>query len=173
MKTQVNDEFYAQLLPIEGDRVLLPAAAIREALQLDRIELNSGSPAWLLGFARSMGERLPVVSIEGMMGKAIPARNSRARMVRVVSTLGKGDWMLVTQGQPHLTPLNMQALRPAPLASQDSLELILARGKIANLIAFIPDLEEIEKRIGQALLSAQASEADDWSPDSITDSSTA
>ena len=161
-----RDEFYAQLLPIEGDRVLLPAAAIREALQLDRIELNSGSPAWLLGHAQSAGVRLPVISLEGLMGRSIPARGSRSRMVRVVSTSGKSDWMMVTQGQPHLTPLNMQALQPAPLESQDPLDLILARGKIANLTAFIPDLDEIEQRVERAAQAGDAASLPDWQPGS-------
>ena len=165
MSTREVDEFYAQLLAIEGDRVLLPAAAIREGQHLDRIEMNTGSPAWLLGFTRSMGDRLPVVSLEGLLGKPVPARSARARMIRVVSMTGDSDWMMLTQGQPHLTPLNDQALQPAPMGADDSPEIVLCRGKIANLTALIPDLEEIEKRIAEAVKTAEVASQPDWQPE--------
>lgn len=166
MAVSNSEEFYAQLLPIEGDRVLLPAAAVREALQMDRIELNTGSPAWLLGFANVGDERLPVLSLEGMLGRPMPVRSTRSRMVRIISVEGAQDWMLVTQGQPHLTPLNARALQAAPLETRDPLDLVMSRGRIANLTAFIPDLEEIERRIAKSLKSAADAALPDWQPGS-------
>lgn len=167
MNAKVGEEFYAQLIPIEEDRVLLPAAAVREAMQMERIDLNTGSPAWLLGFARLTAVRLPVISLEGMLGKSIPGRSTRSRLVRIVSITGSSDWLLLGQGQPHMTPLNIQALQPAPLEANDPLELVLSRARIANLSAFIPDLEAIEERISQALASAAEAAAEglpDWQP---------
>lgn len=164
MNAQAGEEFYGQLLPIDGDRVLLPAVAVREALQMDRIELNTGSPAWLLGFATPGGIRLPVVSLEGLMGRAMPARSSRTRMARIVSISGGPGWMMMTQGQPHLTPLNNTALQAAPLEARDPLDLVLSRGKIANLSAFIPDVEEIERRIEKVKNTDDASALPDWQP---------
>lgn len=167
MSATKTEEFYAQLLPLEGDRVLLPAAAIREGQHLDRIELNTGSPAWLLGFTKSMGERLPVVSLEGLMGKAVPAKSAKSRIIRVVSMSGKSDWMLLTQGQPHLTPLNEKALVPSSLDANDPVDLVLCRTRIANLVALIPDLEEIEKQVEAAIKTAETGSAADWQPGAV------
>jgi len=161
---QSGEEFYAQLIPIEGDRVLLPAAAVREAIQMDRIELNTGSPAWLLGHVNMGGERMPVVSLEGMLGRSMPSRSARSRLVRILSLGDGGSWLLVAQGQPHMTPLNTKALAASPLEAHDPLELVLSRGRIANLSVFIPDLETIEERLQKAQLGNQSADLPDWQP---------
>lgn len=172
MSNTARDEFYAQLLPIEADRVLLPAAAVGETLNMENVVLNTGSPAWLLGFSglggRSEKERLPVVSIEGMLGRNIPVRSSRTRIARIYSLTGGSDWMMVIQGQPHLAPLNSKALQSAPLDTRDPVELVLSRGRIANLSAFIPDLEVVEKLIAGAVAQSggAAGQLPDWEPGS-------
>lgn len=164
MEAQVHEEFYGQLLPIEEDRVLLPAVAVQEALQMDRIDLNTGSPGWLLGYTKLGDKKLPVVSMEGLLGRPMPVRSTRSRMVRIISMTGASGWMLMTQGQPHLTPLNAKALQSAPLESRDPLELVLSRARIANLSAFIPDLEEIERLILKAQRSDVSEPLPDWQP---------
>jgi len=57
------------------------------------------------------------------------------------------------EGHPQLMPLNVAALRPAPLRSSDRPGYVLSRVRIATREALIPDLERIEVKLAATLAS--------------------
>lgn len=162
-------ELFAQLLPLQGGNILLlPKAAVLEVQAMDAVSLHTDGPSWLLGFAAWRDNRLPVVSLEALAGGAAPARSRRSRLVVINSLgthLGNGLFIVVTQGYPQLTVLNSRALAPRPLQPEDK-DIALARVRLANTEALIPDLEALERRIAQAVAAAgnDAAAAAPWAP---------
>ncbi|MGB1580204.1 MAG: chemotaxis protein CheW, partial [Nevskiales bacterium] len=75
---EAQQEIYGQLVTLVDNLVLLPAVAVSEVGQMDRIDLNAGSPSWLIGFRELRGQKQPVVCMEALCGGPIPARSPRA-----------------------------------------------------------------------------------------------
>lgn len=161
-------ELFGHLLPLEGLALLLPKPAMLEIQGMDSVALETSGPDWFLGTAGWREQRLPVVSVEAMMGERLPARSRRSRLA-VVNSLGthleNGLFMVVIQGFPHLTALSPEILQSVPLLPQDD-GVALSRVRLATTEAIIPDLEQIERRLSEALASVeQAAEAGaDWEP---------
>lgn len=164
MTTLSGREHYAQLLPLDGDRALLPAVAVGEVLNMERVELSAGAPNWYIGIKRWGGRELPIVSLEGVCGRPIPPRSSRTRLVVVRTPAGGVGMAIVCQGQPHLAPVNQVALQPAELTAVDPTEFVLARVRIANISAMVPDIEAIEEKLDDARQAALANNLPGWQP---------
>jgi chemosensory pili system protein ChpC len=164
-----REEAYGQLVPLEGDALLLPNAAVIEVRGLEGLRVRTAPPGWLLGQVAWREHELPVLSLEGLMGRGLPARSRRSRLL-VINSVGTGVnnglLALVCQGYPHLTALNRTALQPLALQPGDPDELVLARVRVANTQAIIPDLDAIEAKVAQALGAATETAAD-WSPASL------
>lgn len=152
-------EIYGQLVTLADDLLLLPAVAVSEVGQMDRIDLNTGSPNWLIGFRELRGQRQPVVCMEALCGRSMPPRSSRAKLVAVRSVNEGAGWAFISQGQPHLATLTPAAMKAEALRDKDDKELVVTRARIANLSAMIPDLVALETRISQAADKAQVSDA--------------
>lgn len=164
--TELRNEIHGQLIPLEDDRLLLPNTAIVEVLGMDDIEVSTDGPSWLLGHLNWRMSRIPVISVEGLFGRVIPARIRRSRLV-IINTFGRaleqGFFAVVSQGHPHLTTLNKVALQPDDLGDEPAADLLLAKLKIANTTALIPDLEAFEQRLAQ--VQNTQFESRDWAQD--------
>jgi chemosensory pili system protein ChpC len=162
-----NEEVYGQLIPLDGDALLLPNSAVIEVRSLEDMRIRSGQPGWLLGFVRWRDRQAPVVSLEGILGRNIPARSRRSRLL-MINSLGThvdaGLIGIVCQGYPHLTALNRTALQATHREPRDPAELVLVRVKVANTLAIIPDLDAVEAQIKEALPAVLQEPAADWRP---------
>jgi chemosensory pili system protein ChpC len=158
-------DLFGQIIPLDADAMLLPNAAVVEVRNMDDISVRSEPPGWLLGSIRWREHDVPVVSLEGVLGRAVPARSRRSRLV-VVNSLGThldhGLLAFVVQGYPHLTALNRSALQSVAREARDPDALVLARVRVANTLAVIPDLEAIEARTAEILPAAAAETP--WEP---------
>jgi chemosensory pili system protein ChpC len=163
-----SEEAFGQIVPLDGDALLLPNHAVVEVLGLDEVQLRTDPPAWLLGFVQWRDHELPVISLEGLMGRKMPARSRRTRLLVVNSVgvgLNAGLFALVCQGYPHLATLNRTALQPVKLESRDPDALVLARVRVANALAIIPDLDAVEARLVDMLpIVTAGAAAADWQP---------
>lgn len=154
-----HHEIYGQLITLDDDLMLLPAVAVSEVSQIERIDLNVGSPAWLVGFRTVRNERQPIVALEALCGRAVPPRSTRAKLVVVRSVQEGQGWAFISQGQPHLATLNRGAMAVEPLRDSDDEALVLGRTRIANLSAMIPDLATMETRILEAAAKGETNAA--------------
>lgn len=154
----VPDQLYCALLSLREDTLLLPNAAVAEAVGQDALRPEGRGPAWLAGTLDWNHRRLPALSFESLNGQPRPVLNKRSRLVvlnPVSSEAGDTSFALVCQGYPHLIPLSRVAIAPLPLGANDRPEYVLARVRIGNTEALIPDLD----RIAALLRQAQAQEA--------------
>ncbi len=146
-------EFYGVFVSLEGDTVLLPNVAIAEVTGHAGVEPVPGAPVWWCGNVRWGGTRVPLVSLEALNGKPLPAVSRRSRIAVINSlgvALGGGQFAVVCQGYPHLVTLNRAAIAAEALDPDDDEALVLCRARIANTRVLVPDLEQIERRLAQA-----------------------
>lgn len=153
----IREQIYAVLMSVHEDTLLLPNAAVAEVLARDALQVEEGPrPDWLIGYCDWNNRRVPVVRFERLNRSADGGDPRRERLV-VLNSLGRhlpsGHLAILTQGYPHLVTLNRTAVRAAPLREGDRDELVLARVRIANQEALIPDLEQIEAEVAHAQLT--------------------
>ena len=144
------------LIQVADARLLLPNATIAEVLSYADPEPVADAPDWLLGRIRWRGWQLPLVSFSRFTGIA-DERGGLGSKVIVLKALG-GDakhpfFALLTQGFPRLVTVTEAALA----AQGDDAavpEGVLARVRLNEDDALLPDLVTLEERIGEALAIA-------------------
>ena len=153
------DELFGVLIGLQGDTWLLPNTAVADVQPFDSIEVHASQPDWLLGFKRWRGLRLPVVSAEALCGLPLADRTARARLV-VLNTVGDssdaGQCIVVAQGYPQLVTLNARAVQLDESRAIPADGVIINRVKVANISACIPDLDDLDQRLHNALRVASA-----------------
>ena len=144
------------LIQVTDARLLLPNATIAEVLSFASPDAMENAPDWMLGKIRWRGWQLPLVSFSRFAGIAEEDGGLGSKVV-VLKNLG-GDakrpfFALLTQGFPRLVTVTEAALASG---SDDSAvpEGVLARVRLNEDDALLPDLVALEERIGEALAIA-------------------
>lgn len=145
------------LIQVQGARLLLPNATIAEVLSFAAPEPVENAPEWLLGRIRWRGWQVPLVAFSRLAGIAADEQGGLGSKVVVLKALG-GDqkapyFALLTQGFPRLVTVSEDALAvdggDAPLPGG-----VQARVMLNQDAALLPDLEQVESMIGEALRQA-------------------
>ena len=144
------------LIQIGGASLLLPNAAIAEVLSFADPEEIADAPDWLLGRIRWRGWQLPLVAFSRFTGIAEEHGGLGSKVI-VLKALG-GDakrpfFALLTQGFPRLVTVTEGVLSTAEDDASVP-EGVLARVRLNEDEALLPDLAVLEMRIGEALDAA-------------------
>src|SRR6202789_4569030 len=79
--SDLRDELYSLLVPLAGERLIVPRACVAEVIGYQAPAEMTNAPPWYAGLV-TWGERtVPVVSFEGAFGQALPNVSSRTRIV--------------------------------------------------------------------------------------------
>jgi chemosensory pili system protein ChpC len=157
MNTTPQADIRGVLIQVAGARLLLPNATIAEVLSFADPEPVADAPDWLLGRIRWRGWQLPLVAFARLAGIA-DERGGLGSKVVVLKALG-GDpktpfFALLTQGFPRLVTVSHAALA-ADADNGDALPPgVQARVLLNEDAALLPDLEQVERLVGQALAKA-------------------
>ncbi|MFM7066706.1 MAG: chemotaxis protein CheW [Gammaproteobacteria bacterium] len=147
-------EIFCTLLPLEGERLLLPRACVAEVAAWNVPVPVSGAPAWLLGRLAWNGTTVPVVSFEALQGHEVPPATGRTR-VALLRTLGPrlaGQWIgVVTQGFPQGLRVTRDALKTAGSDLPPGRGPVLCRVLMVNESPLVPDLEALEALVADEL----------------------
>jgi chemosensory pili system protein ChpC len=137
------------MIPVEGEMVLLPNAAIAEIVGYSEPEQVDKAPNWLLGLISWRGYKIPLLSYEALTGGEPLLNEGRVR-IAVVNTL-KGSkavpfFGIVTRGIPKLTQANQgMVINSAEEGGKsDSRTGVLQNVLVHGNPAVIPDLDAIE-----------------------------
>ena len=89
-------ELYSLLIPLLGERLIVPRASVAEVISYQAPEEMAGAPAWYLGTISWNGRDVPVVSFEGGIGlfECEDTFEGRPIVVRFV-------WLGVTTDRPR------------------------------------------------------------------------
>ena len=153
MSEQTTTIIRGVLIQVADARLLLPNATIAEVLSYSDPEPVADAPDWLLGRSRWRGWQLPLVSFSRFTGIADEHGGLGSKVI-VLKAVG-GDpkrpfFALLTQGFPRLVTVTEAALESQ---SDDAgvPEGVLARVRLNEDDALLPDLAALEQRIAEAL----------------------
>ena len=145
------------LIQIAGARLLLPNATIAEVLSFADPEPIADAPEWLLGRIRWRGWQLPLVAFSRLAGIAHEKGGLGSKVI-VLKALG-GDpkapfFAVLTQGFPRLVTVS-----DSRLVTRETEPSLLPNGVQAQVLlnedeALVPDLEAVERMIGETLQQA-------------------
>ncbi len=157
MSTTASNDIRGVLIQVSGARLLLPNATIAEVMSFADPEPIDDTPDWLLGRIRWRGWQLPLIAFARLSGIA-EEKGGLGSKVIILKALGGNAkspfFALLTQGFPRLVTVARDAL-----VAQDDDASSLPTGVRARVMlnqddALLPDLEQIESLIGQALAAA-------------------
>jgi chemosensory pili system protein ChpC len=157
MSTTATNDIRGVLIQVAGARLLLPNATIAEVMSFADPEPIEDAPDWLLGRIRWRGWQLPLIAFARLSGIA-EEKGGLGSKVIILKALGGNAkspfFALLTQGFPRLVTVARGAL-----VAQEGGESSLPTGVRARVLlneddALLPDLEQIENLIGQALAAA-------------------
>jgi len=151
VSTTEPTELYSLLIPIHGERLLVPRLCVAEVVSYS--EPNSPAaddPDWFLGHVNWNGREVPIVSFETLLNGEAPETRGRTRIVvfhGLNSELKQGYFGLLTQGFPQLVRVNRDVLSIEPDSHFEADSPARCRVRMINEYPLIPDLEGIETRI--------------------------
>ena len=144
------------LIQVTDARLLLPNATIAEVLSFASPDAMENAPDWMLGKIRWRGWQLPLVSFSRFAGIAEEDGGLGSKVV-VLKNLG-GDakrpfFALLTQGFPRLVTVT-EGVMATEADGTDLPAGVLARVRLNEDDAVVPDLAALEDSIGDALDAA-------------------
>ena len=145
------NELYSLLIPIFGERLLVPRLCVAEVVGYTEPERrDDDAPDWYLGTVGWNGRQLPVVSFEGLLTGELPEARGRTRIVvfhALTDAVKPGYSGILTQGFPQLVRVNPDVLAPDPDDQWGDGSPAICRIRMINEYPLIPDLEALESRI--------------------------
>ncbi|MGB5625034.1 MAG: chemotaxis protein CheW [Woeseiaceae bacterium] len=141
------EELYSLLVPLSGDRLIVPRACVAEVVRFSEPQAEAGAHHWMLGNVNWNGRPLPVVSFEGALGNEVPVATGRTRIVVFYASTGQlknGYFGVLTQGFPQLVRVNKEVLKLEAKDGWPDDAPVLCRVRMINEFPLIPDLERLE-----------------------------
>lgn len=144
------------LIQVADAKLLLPNATIAEVLSYADPEPVADAPDWLLGRIRWRGWQLPLVAFSRFSGIADEQGGLGSKVI-VLKALG-GDakrpfFAILTQGFPRLVTVTDTSL-VSETEDEAVPEGVLAKVRLNDDDALLPDLAALEARIGEVMAAA-------------------
>jgi len=146
------NEIYALLVPVQRQRLLMPRTAVREIIRYTTPVEIENSPEWLHGTIEWQGQRIPLISFEGLCGSDIPEANSRTRiaiMAAINEKVPHRTYAMYVEGFPQLIGIKETDLSVDVDARFPDGCPIISQLKLFNDRPQIPNLDFIESKILQ------------------------
>ena len=150
--SDLREELYSLLVPLVGERLIVPRACVGEVIGYQTLAEAPESPSWYQGMATWNGRSVPVVSFEGALGQPLPSVTGRTRIVmfHAMSGLIAANYFgMMTQGFPQLVRINADVVRPDPSRSFAENVPVICQVRLLNESPLIPDLERLEQMISE------------------------
>jgi chemosensory pili system protein ChpC len=107
-------EIYGLMVPLEGERLLVPRGCVAEVVGYQTPQEMTGAPPWHLGVISWNGRKVPMVSFEGCCGNDVAPPGSRSRVVvlnAVSSDVVSGYIAILSQGFPQLVRISPEFVK--------------------------------------------------------------
>jgi chemosensory pili system protein ChpC len=149
--SELRDELYSLLVPLAGERLIVPRACVAEVIGYQVPAEMTNAPPWYVGVISWTGRNVPVVSFEGAMGLALPSVSTRTRIVifHAAGGLKAGYFGMLTQGFPQLVRVNAEVVRADASRSFPERSPVICQVRMVNETPLIPDLQRLEEMIAE------------------------
>ena len=148
-----SDEIRGVMIQVGDERLLLPNATVAEVLAKVPVEPVEDAPDWLPGRIDWHGWQVPLVKFASLAGLQEDAAG-RGNRVIVLKALGGDEALpyfgLLTASFPQLVSVPRDSLL-ADASEEDLPRGIQMRVLLGEQSAMLPDLELVERMVGQAL----------------------
>lgn len=155
MNQAALSEVRSVLIPLADRQLLLPNAVVAEVMGYQQPEPAEGDkPAWYLGNMAWRGVLIPVISFEAMLGGNPVTPGHRGR-ITIMNALGGNPRLshfgMVVQSIPSLVRVTVDNVLPMPEERAEDDPLIRQSVELDMNAAYIPDLDEIERRLQEII----------------------
>jgi chemosensory pili system protein ChpC len=139
------------MIPVYGENLLLPNAAVAEVVTYTDSEPAANTPDWFLGYINWRDVRIPLISFEAATGGEVAPLQKNSR-IAVFNTLNRNQQLthfgIVTQGIPRLRIVQEKQMErdEAPADPRSSIAEYI---KLEGEAMLVPDLDDLEKRLVQ------------------------
>lgn len=144
-------ELYSLLIPIQGERLLVPRLCVAEVVgYTEPAAPDASDPDWFLGHFSWNGREVPVMSFEALYTGELPEARGRTRIVvfhALSGELKQGYFGILTQGFPQLVRVNREVLTLDDDQSLQDTETAYCRARMINEYPLIPNLQGLERQI--------------------------
>ena len=150
--SDLRDELYSLLVPLSGERLIVPRACVAEVIGYQPPAQMTNAPPWYAGLVNWGGRNVPVVSFEGTLGQPLPSVSNRTRIVIFHAGAGLlpgGCFGMLTQGFPQLVRVNADVIRPDATRSFAERAPVICQVRMVNETPLIPDLPRLEQMIAE------------------------
>jgi len=150
--SDLRDELYSLLVPLAGERLIVPRACVAEVISYQTPTDMNNAPPWYVGLVSWSGRNVPIVSFEGAFGQPLPTVSTRTRIVIFHAASGKlqaGYFGMLTQGFPQLVRVNADVVRPDPSRTFSERSPVICQIRMINETPLIPDLQRLEEMIAE------------------------
>lgn len=152
MAQQYLDFIPSMLIPLKQHYLLLPNTTIAEVIPMPRYTPAENKPDFWVGDYAWHEQNIAIIDLESLVEKA-PSLLESASKLCVIHSINADNtitaYAVPCHGAPQLIHLNESALK---LVEQNEESPFLhCRTQIANKIAYIPNLDELELTICQAI----------------------
>jgi len=148
LENQAILEVASLMIPIASGLLLVPTVTVAEMVPFKYPDKEEGLPDWYLGNFKWRDQMIPMVSIEGLNGEAVPTFSSESR-IAVLNNTGVDERLqfigLATQGIPRLSRVKAEEIHQTEDAELKPFDLMSVYHAGESVI--IPDIEAIEKAI--------------------------
>ena len=150
--SDLRDELYSLLVPLSGERLIVPRACVAEVIGYQPPAQMTNAPPWYAGLVNWGGRNVPVVSFEGTLGQPLPSVSNRTRIVIFHAGAGLlpgGCFGMLTQGFPQLVRVNADVIRPDASRGFAERAPVICQVRMVNETPLIPDLPRLEQMIAE------------------------
>jgi chemosensory pili system protein ChpC len=150
--SDLRDELYSLLVPLAGERLIVPRACVAEVIGYQTPAEMTNAPPWYVGVVSWAERSVPIVSFEGAFGASLPSVSSRTRIVVFNASGGllpSGYFGMLTQGFPQLVRVNADVIRPDPSRGFSERSPVICQVRMVNETPLIPDLQRLEQMIAE------------------------
>ena len=151
-----SDEIRGVMIQVGDERLLLPNATVAEVLAKVPVEPVEDAPDWLPGRIDWHGWQVPLVKFASLAGLQEDAAG-RGNRVIVLKALGGDEALpyfgLLTASFPQLVSVPRDSLL-ADASEEDLPRGVQMRVLLGDEAALLPDLDDVEAKIGEALAQA-------------------
>jgi chemosensory pili system protein ChpC len=150
--SDLRDELYSLLVPLSGERLIVPRACVAEVIGYQPPAQMTNAPPWYAGLVSWSGRSVPVVYFEGTLGQPLPSVSNRTRIVifhAAAGLLPGGCFGMLTQGFPQLVRVNADIIRPDASRGFGERVPVICQVHMVNETPLIPDLPRLEQMIAE------------------------
>jgi chemosensory pili system protein ChpC len=145
-------EIYGLMVPLEGERLLVPRGCVAEVVGYQTPQEMTGAPPWHLGVISWNGRKVPMVSFEGCCGNDVAPPGSRSRVVVLNAVSGditSGYIAILSQGFPQLVRISPEFVKVDARRSFADDSPVACQIQLLDETPLVPDLDRLEAMVAR------------------------